>query len=991
MPDYDLTRLSSRSFEQLIQSIAVGVLGPATVVFGDGPDGGREAVYEGRTNYPSPEHPWDGYIVVQAKFRQRHKHPEVDGAWALAQLSGELKKFCGRRRALRHPEYYIFCTNVVLTPVEKAGAKDRAHRTLADYVRKHKMKGYAIWDYDQLCAYLDHLPGVRQTYAAWITAGDVLASIIREAQWTRADFESLMNNFLQKELLADQYVNLEQAGHAADERTPMARVFVDLPASTQPTLEPPDESVKKSGLLPPGFVQDILTAGSERLVDAISSAPHRDSQGVKPAPGRFVLVAGPGQGKSTVSQFICQLYRASILSTRAPGELSHEVRKALGEISTHSRLDNTELPSCRRFPIRIVLNHFAKELSQRSGDRSLLSYVISRMRSRTNQDISVGDLKQWLKLYPWLLILDGLDEVPPSSNRDDLLAAIQDFWVDAAECQADILVVATTRPQGYEHDFSPEFYSHQYLTPLSRARALQYGSRLAAVRYGNDKDREQRVVGRLRRASAEDATVRLMRSPLQVTIMATLVDQSGQPPRERWRLFHEYYEVIYKREMERDIPAARILREQKSNIDGIHNEVGLILQAASEGSGGTDARLTSADFGRVVSARLSAEGYDGKRLRSLEQKIIEAAMHRLVFLVGMESNQVGFEIRSLQEFMAAEALTDHSDTVVSDRLRAIAAIAHWRNVFLFAAGKCFAVRQHLRDTILSICVTLNEEADDEVSRRTFLGSRLALDILADGTAHQQPKFERTLARTAFKVADRPTSWLASNLGDVYEPRMDEVFREELSGRLAGATPEKTGAWCVLLALVERGLNWASSLADQHWPTEWQRQAEIFTAWIGPESYFPGQRVKSGWVKSRLMDVLSRMALTPAMESGLLWNGDSVIPAWALAVRELIGDRRSCHFIRFGKVELAFHRLSDRKRVCIWERTVGAPADAVGWHELEFVREFVLKPSAAQLAITLRGFANNYDAATCRWLVNCAPWPLAACLRSSGDATRSSTG
>src|ERR1700687_142428 len=94
----------------------------------------------------------------------------------------------------------------------------------------------------------------------------------------------------------------------------------------------------------------------------------------------------------------------------------------------------------------------------------------------------------------------GRGEVPPSSNRDDVLAAVQDFWVDAAECQADILVLATTRPQGYEHDFSPQFYTHRYLAPLSALRAMHYGRRLATVRYGNDRDREQRVVSRLLRA-----------------------------------------------------------------------------------------------------------------------------------------------------------------------------------------------------------------------------------------------------------------------------------------------------------------------------------------------------------------------------------------------------------------------------------------------------------------------------------------------------------
>ena len=59
---------------------------------------------------------------------------------------------------------------------------------------------------------------------------------------------------------------------------------------------------------------------------------------------------------------------------------------------------------------------------------------------------------------------------------------------------------------------------------------------------------------------------RLMRSPLQVTIMATLVDKLGQPPQERWSLFKEYYNVIYNREVEREIPAAAILRERKADI-----------------------------------------------------------------------------------------------------------------------------------------------------------------------------------------------------------------------------------------------------------------------------------------------------------------------------------------------------------------------------------------------------------------------------------------
>jgi hypothetical protein len=90
MSDYDLSGLSTRSFEKLIQSIAGKVLGPGTVTYGDGPDGGREATFEGRMDYPSQADPWDGYCVIQAKFLQRPRNPSTDGRWALKELTGEL-------------------------------------------------------------------------------------------------------------------------------------------------------------------------------------------------------------------------------------------------------------------------------------------------------------------------------------------------------------------------------------------------------------------------------------------------------------------------------------------------------------------------------------------------------------------------------------------------------------------------------------------------------------------------------------------------------------------------------------------------------------------------------------------------------------------------------------------------------------------------------------------------------------------------------------
>ena len=230
------------------------------------------------------------------------------------------------------------------------------------------------------------------------------------------------------------------------------------------------------------------------------------------------------------------------------------------------------------------MNEFASALSSESlpNINSVLSFIAHHVEKRTDRAVSIQDLRNWLAHYPSVIILDGLDEVPSSSNRDQVLEAIRDFWIDASNANADILSIATTRPQGYNEDFSPTLYHHQRLAPLSVTLGKHFAQRLADVRYGTDMDRKEKVLSRLDRSFENESTSRLMRSPLQVTIMTALVDRMGQPPQARWNLFKAYYDVIYQREVERDIPASSILRQYQPDINAIHNRVGLLLQIDSE-------------------------------------------------------------------------------------------------------------------------------------------------------------------------------------------------------------------------------------------------------------------------------------------------------------------------------------------------------------------------------------------------------------------------
>lgn len=571
-------------------------------------------------------------------------------------------------------------------------------------------------------------------------------------------------------------------------------------------------------------------------------------------PGRFVLVGGPGQGKSTVGQFLCQLYRVSLLTDRPPHQLSPEAREALGLFTQQCVSSDLPLPLARRFPVRVVLDQFAASLAH-GTTTSLLDYMRQRIEKMAGRLLEPGDLRTWLKHYPWLLVLDGLDEVPATSNRKNVLEAIQNFWSEVGVSDADMLVVATTRPQGYNEEFSPRFFAHRHLTPLSPARALHYARRLVNARYAADLESRERVYQRLQKASENETTARLMRTPLQVTIMAALVERVGQPPHQRWKLFDRYYHVIYQREIERDIPASQVLNDREEDVIAIHQRVGLLLQVKSEYAGGTEALLSKSQFERIIRNLNEEEECPPAQIEAKTHEILDAALNRLVFLVGLREDAIGFEIRSLQEFMAAEAIMHGSDVIIKERLLAIASIPHWRNVFLFAAGKVFAERSHMRDTIISICGSLNEPAEriveeipnseetcqETLAAITLAGSRLALDLLNDELSQESHRYKRQMMRHALQLLEYPDEAANMRLAEAYNLVFDDMFQDTLRTRLSlSSFDERRGAWIVLKILVSKGVDWAEKLAENYYPSKADEQLQILQ--LGgtfiPESWLP---------------------------------------------------------------------------------------------------------------------------------------------------------
>ncbi|WP_144435104.1 NACHT domain-containing protein [Pseudomonas syringae group genomosp. 3] len=844
--DYDFSRLTTRSFEQLIQALSISILGGKTQIFGDGPDGGREATFQGTTSVPEKKYQWDGYIVIQAKFRQKTRYDDND--WALIELKKELEKFANTTRALKAPEYYIFATNISLSSVAESGGKDRASKLIESYKSKIGLKDYTLWDQDQISRLIDGQEQIRKSYAAWITPGDVLSEIINNLKLKTPDFRTIMHNFIQKEMRSEHYVNLGQAGNSGVDEIPLASVYVDLPleyANHFPEPEISQSNEENQETFSASFLNEQNVGAIERLI-AISSNKLDPQSNIKESisendentisanqDGKIVFVGGPGQGKSTLTQFFCQINRAKIINSTELQVDSETKKRTKSVLSTLQEEGMGEL-LVARFPFRIELNKFAAELANNQVS-SVLQYIAKRIKTRTDYSIEPEDLRTWLKSYPWLIALDGLDEVPATSNRVQVIEKIQDFLVDAFQANSDLMLIATTRPQGYSNDFSPRLFQHLKLKSLDTDIALKYAKKLINRRWSNDTDKAEQLLSRLSIASAEESTVRLMQSPLQVTIMALLVETLGEPPKERWRLFNEYYQVINRREKERAIPAAKLLNTYQADIDAIHQSAGHTLQISSEKTGGTNSLLDLNQFSDLVDDRLEKEGHTGIEKNNLQESITAAALERLVFLVAPQENQIGFEIRSLQEFMAAQHLMTGTDKEVLERLKLIAGAAHWRNVFLFAAGRCFHDKQHLRSGLHMICCELNEQNEDpiETSRLNkiiFAGSVLALDILEDGAVANQPGQTIIYLRLALRATELPPSQEQIRLGNLYKEKYKEIFYDHLSQKMDDTIFCRTlGAWQTLAQLIKQDISWAFNLAEDKWPKNLYESAKLIKA------------------------------------------------------------------------------------------------------------------------------------------------------------------
>jgi energy-coupling factor transporter ATP-binding protein EcfA2 len=634
----------------------------------------------------------------------------------------------------------------------------------------------------------------REAVERLFTEGELGAQLVawradKPLIWSTLPLAERLQRFLEAELLADQFTKLSASSADNTRRTPLSKVFADL----QFKLNFPLDGDEHDGGLRSGhprFIQSVHDAMAHPVI--LRAHEERAGQRID----RVVLMGGPGQGKTTLGVYLCQTLRAALLVGQSG--LSDDVKGILDTF----RSSGAPVPIGRRFPIRVELYKFAERLATEPKGYDLWAWLkdTSAFRPEGLGAVVQETWRAWLTAWPSCLVFDGLDEVPASANREDLLSAILEFVNELEAAHADTFVVLTTRPQGYRDELKSLGWQHHTLLPLREEDAVEYAGKLFGEWHIGDSLRREEHLKRFRKTIQERSTSALAKSPLQVTILCVLVEQLGHAPKDRWRLFREYYRIIYERERERGLESVAILRDQQELVDRLHAEIGYRLHLADERGTVGGGVMNPTAMRALVVELLTDEGHTGDALMTLAERIINAAFERLVFLVGHSQDRVGFEIRALQEFFAAERLMRGEERLLSERLRAVAASAHWQNVVLFAAGRIIAERDVLIPVLSDLCEYV-DILETGLGREAGIGRRLAVRLLAETGAVHRPKVMSPLRRLILSRLQGCSYDEIFEVSAVLAQIVDVESVEVLKGRVLGEQNDNTAWWILLLLAI----------------------------------------------------------------------------------------------------------------------------------------------------------------------------------------------
>lgn len=693
---YLYERLGDHDFQQLVNALLVREYPGFTPMALRQSDGGRDGI---QTEDPAK------LVVYQTKWSLRGKEKDPV-KWLEQTMRGEEDNL--RRLAAEGVRQYRLVTNIPSTAKPKVGTYDRLDAILQAAASDFGFDEMSCVWRERLNPWVDNAPTeLKWAYADMLAGWDLVRYLITESIGPAAarGHRDVIRNVVSTQWDDDKRLKFSQADV---DRELVADLFVDVTADR---VHSPNRAR--------GPIQPATPVGGAAKYLLSTSAP-------------FTLVRGaPGQGKSTLSQYVCQTYRNAFMPEGDRSAALPEVRNP-------------------RFPLRVDLSDYSLWLEgvdvwnsadtatrtvrrRKKGDQGTLDHFLADLMAHDSGGLAIGvkAVQDIFDRVPSIVFLDGLDEVGSPVLRQTVVNEIDNFVSRTRSYSQTTRVIVTTRPSAGElAEPSHDRFEAIALNQLADDQRRTYLRRWCSVRGIHGKDGRD-----LRKSftekSKEPYIEELAGNPMQLTILLDLLHEQGAAtPTQRTELYDKYVDLLLAREANKNPKA---VREHRSELMEIIPFLGWYLHAHTEDSS-IDGRMTVAE---LKAAMLHFQRVYGKP-ESVVDALFVGASERLWALTSKTVDVYEFEVLSLREYFAARFLFNNAGE--DDRrfdsaivLRELLRRPYWLNTARFYGGNA-----HGND-IYTLTAGIEEELHVTNAPAPFL---TAWALLIDGVFQQRPREAR---------------------------------------------------------------------------------------------------------------------------------------------------------------------------------------------------------------------------------------------------------
>src|SRR6266704_1532606 len=456
---YNYESLLDERFQMFCQSLLVRQYPSLQCMPTRMPDGGRDA-QSLQSNRSA--------LIFQVKYARQPDRIEDPDKWLIKAINGELPKI-KRLQDKRTIERYVVITNVRGTSHLDTGTIDRVQA----HLDANLITNSQCWWRDDLDRRLDNAFELLLKYPDLMSGTDafkLIWGILGDGQ-ERERRENAIRAYMIHHYELDRKVKFKEVGLAPSS---LFDLYIDVPVALQ-------HNIPGSGQLARGHILDadrVSRIDSDRQVDRRHLAPQRiEDDDLYPAEigdpryylyrstsGRLdmqlgaakllldpafmehnpiiVLEGAPGQGKSTLSQYLAQIHRARLLD----------------QVDDIQLLPRYDTDSPLMLPIKLELRDLALWLkgidpwSTRQADThteipTLETAIAAHIqRYSGGVEFSVADLLAVLGDMPAIVVLDALDEVADLDDRRQVVEEVKISLARLRQRNSEVRCLLTSRP-----------------------------------------------------------------------------------------------------------------------------------------------------------------------------------------------------------------------------------------------------------------------------------------------------------------------------------------------------------------------------------------------------------------------------------------------------------------------------------------------------------------------------------------------------------------